>query len=158
AFGTRKPKRIPKRCAFHHLVEQFVVTWESHANRKVCSAFKQQLGYRNTPIPILRRGVENWRLPTNTGPIDRRTRIYVRSTIKKKLGRFRISELCSNMQQRRSLQGQATSCGTAAVQFLDSPMDKIRCRIQFLGHSVKSTPEQIQKARHLVLRSGPCSD
>jgi hypothetical protein len=110
------------------------VTWEFHANRKVSSAFQQQLRYGETPIPILRRRVKNWRLPTDTSPIDRRTRIYVRSTIKKKLGRFRISELGSNMQQRCSLQEQATSRGTATVKFLKSPIHEVRRRIQLLGH------------------------
>jgi hypothetical protein len=102
--------------------------------------------------------VENWRLPTDTSLIDRGTRIYVRSTIKKKLGRFRISELGSNMQQRCSLQEQATSCGTATVKFLKSPMHEIRRRVQLLGHSVKPTPQQIQKARHVVLRGTPSFD
>jgi hypothetical protein len=134
------------------------VTWQFHANGKVCSAFQQQLCYGEAPIPILRRGVENWRLPTNTSAINRRTRIYVRSAIKKKLGRFRISELRSNMQQRRSLQEQATCCGTAAVKSLKSPMHKIRRRVQFFGHSVKPTSQQIQKARNVVLRSAASSD
>ena len=134
------------------------MTWEFHANRKICSALQQQLCYGETPIPILRRRVENWRLPTNTGPIDRRTRIYVRSTIKKKLGRFRISELGGNMQQRRSFQQQATSRGATAVKFLKSPMHEIRRRVQLLGHSVKPTPQQIQKACHVVLRGAPSSN
>jgi hypothetical protein len=134
------------------------MTWKFHANGKICSPFQQQLRYGETPIPILRRGMENWRLPTHTSPIDRRTRICVRSTIKKKLGRFRISELGSNMQQRCSLQEQATSCGTATVKFLKSPMHEIRRRVQLLGNPVKPTPQQIQKARHVVLRGTSSSD
>ena len=96
------------------------MTWKFRPNRKICPAFEQQLCYRETPIPILRCGVENWSLPTDTRPIHRCTRIYIRSTIKKKLSCFRISELRSNMQQRRSLQEQTTSCCTAAVEFVKS--------------------------------------
>ena len=102
--------------------------------------------------------MENRGLPADIRLVDRRTRIYVRSTIKKEFGRFRISELGSHMQQRRSLQEQATSCRTAAVKFLKSPMHKIRRRVQLLSHSVKPAPQQIQKARHLVLRGTPSSD
>jgi len=141
--GAKEPKRVSQRSAFHHFVKPFVMTWKFRPNRKICAAFEQQLCYCETPIPILRCGVENWSLPTDTRPIHRCTRIYIGSTIKKKLGCFRISELGSNMQQRRSLQEQATSCGTAAVEFLKSPMHEIRRRVQLLGHSVKSAPQQI---------------
>jgi hypothetical protein len=157
-FGAREPKRVSQRGAFHHFVKPFVMTWEFRPNRKICPAFEQQLCYRETPIPILRGGVENWRLPTDTSPIHSSTHIYVGSTIKKKLGCFRISELGSNMQQRRSLQEQATSGCTAAVKFLKSPMHEIRRLVQLLGYSDKSAAQQIQKARHVVLRGTPSSD
>ncbi len=42
------------------------MTGKFHPNRKICSAFKQQLCYRKTPIPILRYRVENRGLPTDT--------------------------------------------------------------------------------------------
>jgi hypothetical protein len=78
------------------------VTWKFRANRETCSAFQQQLCYRETPIPILRYGVENWSLATDTGAIDGGTRIHVRSAIQKVLGCFRISKLGGDVQQRRS--------------------------------------------------------
>ena len=134
-----------KRAKLQFARHTFVNTWKFRPNRKICPAFEQQLCYRETPIPILRCGVENWSLPTDTRPIHRRTRIYIGSTIKKKLGRFRISELGSNMQQRRSLQEQATSCCTAAVKFLKSPMHEIRRRVQLFGHSVSRPRSRSRK-------------
>jgi hypothetical protein len=78
---TGEPQRIPQGRALDKLVNSLVVARKFHANRQIRAAIQEKFGYRQPPVTKLRDGMEDWSLSTDTGRVESRTSVDIRSAI-----------------------------------------------------------------------------
>jgi hypothetical protein len=148
-FRRQTAAHMPRACT-PRLARPLVVPGKFHANCEICTAFNQQLRYRQAVILELRHRMEDCRLPADARLIDCCAGIHVGPTVEEQSDRCKVAVFRSHMQKRSSLKQEETSAGLAAIEFRETFIHESGIAVNQLCQIIEPAAEQCQHSRRVV--------